>query len=269
MAEEAEGDITDVVDDAAPQEGATAQDPPEGDSPQTPSEIDVLAQEMGWAPKDQWRGDPNDWKDAKTFLKTTVDINRTISREVRELKDTTSRMAKTSAAIAEREIRREREEIEARFKSAVAEQDTDAAWEASEQLRKLPNAEDPSIDPAVADFKARNGWFEADPAATAVAQAVAARLHAQGKTPAEQTKAAEDEVRRRFPELFDAPARTQAKDPPSVNAPGSRTARPTPKAKGFAELPRDAQAAAHDFLKRGRITSLADYAKDYWNEEEG
>lgn len=269
MAEEAEDDVIDAVDDAAPQEGATVQDPPEGDSPQTPSEIDVLAQEMGWSPKDQWRGDPNDWKDAKTFLKTTVDINRTISREVRELKDTTSRMAKTSAAIAEREIRREREEIEARFNSAVAEQDTDAAWRASEDLRKLPTAEGAATDPAVADFKARNGWFETDPAATAVAQAIAARLHAQGKTPAEQTRAAEDEVRRRFPELFDAPARTPAKDPPNVNNPVSRTGRTTPKVKGFAELPRDAQAAAQDFLKRGRITSLADYAKDYWNEEEG
>ena len=30
---------------------------------------EVEAQEIGWRPKDQWTGDPEDWVDARTFLR--------------------------------------------------------------------------------------------------------------------------------------------------------------------------------------------------------
>lgn len=45
-----------------------------GPSDDDPYESEAKLQ--GWAPKDQWRGDPSDWKTAKQFLETGVMIKR-------------------------------------------------------------------------------------------------------------------------------------------------------------------------------------------------
>lgn len=255
MAEEAE-DVTAqaVADDTTPAAAVEQSDADQGGS-QTPSDIDALAIEMGWAPKDQWRGNPDEWKDAKSFLKTTADINRTLSKDVRELKKTTERMAKASATIMERALAEQREDLEHRFAAAVAANDPAAARKAQQALNQL-DAPGEAAD-NVAGFAERNPWFNTDPEAAAYAFAICE----QNKTkPAEeQLRLAEIAVKKRFPEHFPDGKKPQ----PAVSDPASRMS-DRPKGKTFADLPRDAQAACVQFEKKG--VKRADYVKSYFEE---
>lgn len=250
MADEAED-----VAEAAPIDVPAIETATDDSGSQTPSDIDALASEMGWAPKDQWRGDPDQWKDAKAFLKTTVEINRTLSKDVRELKQTTQRMAKTSAAMLERALTEQREELEHRFDAAVAANDPKAARQAQAELAKL---EEPAEAPDTAkDFEARNPWFKTDPEAAAFAFSI---CEANKSKPAEeQLRLAEEAVRKRFPEHFPEGKKPQ----PAVNDPGTRTSS-TPKGKTFADMPREAQAACVAFEKNG--VKRASYVKTYFEE---
>ena len=241
----------------------------QGGDTQTSPEIEALARELGWTPLDEFKGDPSRWRDPREYIKHGQDITRSLSDKVRDLSEQTRRMARTNGAILDRELKREREQLEQTFAKAVEDNDVETAHRTSQQLAKLPEqAEGPVEDSAVTDFKSRNDWYERDAAATAVAQSVAAQLHAQGKSPTEQVQAAEAEVKRRFPELFKGQTREPAKGAPTLNAPQSRTARMAPKQKGFAELPADARKAAEDLQKR-RGVSLDEYARIYWQENEG
>ena len=275
MAEEAEDGLdTELVEELAPEEvedtPEVAKEEPEAPPPADP--VEDLAREMGWAPKDQWRGDPDQWKDARTFVRSTADINRSISKEVRELRETTQRLAKTSGAIAEREIARGRAELEARFAEAVEAGDVQAANQARREIDQFERTApiEPQEHPAVSEFKSRNDWYGKHKGASAIAFAECDRLAQAGVfDPEAQLVAAEAEVRRRFPELFEEP---KAKDPPKrqpvVHNANTRAA-PGPKPKTASALPPAARAAAEDFLRRGRIKNLDEYAKIYFEEEEG
>lgn len=254
MAEEAEDQVAEAAEAPETPEVADTAATDQGGS-QTPSDIDALATEMGWSPKDQWRGDPDQWKDAKSFLKTTVEINRTLSKDVRELKQTTQRMAKASATMMERALAEQREELEMRFDAAVAKGDPGAARQAQQALAKLDQPGE--ANDHMADFVARNPWYTKDEEAAAFAFAICERN--KTKPAEEQLRLAEEGVRKRFPEHFGEPKKPQ----PAVNDPGTRISS-TPRGKTFADLPRDAQAACISFEKKG--VKRADYVKSYFEE---
>lgn len=243
----------------AADEGEGEQSPPQG------SEVEELAREMGWAPKDQWRGDANAWKDAKSFLKTTVEINRTLSKDVRGLKDQVERIGRTSAKIAERAIADDRDRLLNQLADATANNDPEGAYQASLALNRMDAPAPGSANDPLGEFRERNEWFDTDPEARALCVAIG-DMH-KGKEPAEVMRLAEAAVRKRFPEHFDAaPQPRQQQRAPAVNSPGSRTARPAPKERGVSDLPPEARKAGEDFVRRGRIGNLADYARIYFEE---
>ena len=273
MAEEADNAL-DIEGD-----GAIAPEVEDLNAEGSPSEseaadkIESLARELGWKPAEEWRGDKTNWTPADEFIRHKVSKSDRLADDVRVVRDQMARMARTSAQITEREVQRAKKEAEERFRQAVEAGDVQAAQEASLEMSRVDSgAASANDDPEVAQFKARNPWFnptDPDNEASLYALSVAETRARRGASAAEQARAAEEAVRKRFPELFaqEQPIET-GKKAPVVNAPQSRAARPAPKAKGYAELPRDAQVAAQDFLRRGRIKSLDDYAKTYWAEED-
>lgn len=86
--------------------------------------LESRAKTMGWAPKDQWRGDPNEWIDADVFIERGESImpilranNRRLEEEVKTLRSqniqTQQLLRETSSALealkeANTEIARER-----------------------------------------------------------------------------------------------------------------------------------------------------------------
>jgi hypothetical protein len=268
MAEEAE-DREEIAEDLDQSADIEAPEPEvQAEEPQQPGfDPEAIARLAGWAPMDEWRGDPGKWKDAQTFIVDTVAINKALQTKVRDLEQGAERLTRTADRIIQENTRRAIHEAEGRLRYAVQTGDEEAAVEATRELNAAAQAQT-GEDPAVAAFKARNPWFGLNPAATAIANAVATDLHQRGANAAAQAKAAEDEVRRRFPELFGdeervAQPRTAAKPQPPVQS-GQRTPA-APRAKGFHDLPPDAKKAAQDFARRGRCT-LEEYARTYYEE---
>jgi len=263
MAEKAEALI---VDDQA---GAPAPDDalPEQQSEQTAFEAESVARLAGWAPKEEWRGPEEEWKDAATFVTERVTGFDAAKKQAKTLKKT----LETTTRTMERTLQQQRDtalaEAEARARRAVEDNDPAAAIAAVRQVREV-EASRPA--PEFSSFQERNaGWWNVDPEATAFAIGLGNTYAAQGMSAAEQFEAAEKAVKKRFPEHFeDTPSLTPAK--PQPRAPlmggGQRSSQPRKGPITLADLPREAQDAAKRFEKRG--VKMSDFLKN-WEEENG
>lgn len=243
---------------ATTEENTNAQD--------APPTVEDLASEMGWRPQDQWRGDPDKWKPAHEFMRSTVDVNHKLNNRLKTFEDQLSTMARTSAHLTERAVAQERQRLLDERQKAFEEGDAEAFNRVDKQLSEL-KAPEPVNTPApeVQEFMGRNTWFGQDRDATAWAHNRAGELAKQGISAARQLAIVEREAKNLFPELFPDEQPKPKPKAAHLNAPGSRGGKVA--TKGFAALPADAQAAALDYEKRG-ICSKDEYAKIYFDEQE-
>lgn len=253
-----EGEVIDTpVEDAAPEPVEQAEANP----------VEALASELGWAPKERFKGDPERWKPADEFIRAGRDIQRGLSRDLQDLRGTVDTMSRTSAALLEQQLAAQRAELESRFDAAVENGDGQAARQAREQIDRIEQARPVSPqapDPAGRSFVERHAsWWGKDTEATNYALQRADHYAKMGIAGDRQTKAVEQDMRGIFPDLFPAPA----KAPPSVSAPPSRTAAPASRAKGFHDLPQEAQRVARDMKERGVIPDVDAYVKNYFAEK--
>lgn len=230
----------------------------------SPLSIEDYARARGWRPQDEWSGE-GEWRDAKTFLDFGLDSRKEISRELKDLRDTTSRMADTQARLLQEGIDRaradERQKWEGIHRQAVDDGDHEAARRAVDNIAQLsvPVSSDPAQSFAVA-----NPWFNTDPIARQVAVATAETV--KHLPAAEQFKRAQEEVFKRFPEYAPKDTREPAKEI-SVATP-SPTATQVRKGKAFHDLPKEAQQAARALQSRGLLPNGVDgYVKQFFNEE--
>lgn len=237
------------------------------DEARPPRTVEDFAKERGWRPKDEYAGDPDQWRDAETFVAFGLDRNRDLSRDVKTLRETTDRMARTQADIIQQNIDKVRQEERARWESkhriAVEEGDASSAFEAVEKIAELaqPAPRHPETDPTVQSFISENAWFNADPAAQAVAVTVCDAAARRGASVAEQLKEAREAVHKRFPEYAPAAPKPAA----AVAAPASRSGPAAGRKKGFGDLPSDAQQVARTLKARGLVSSVDSYAEQYFS----
>lgn len=219
-------------------------------------DLESLARDMGWRPKEDWKGDDSGWRDAATFVKQTVDVNRSLKKEMSEVKDTLKNLGSVNEKILQKELAKQRRSLEAEFGRAVDENNPAEARRISAELEAL-NRPAPAADYR-SRFKTDNPWFESNREATAYAVAMAGEAGSDGKPPEEQLKYAAEMVRKRFPELFETEAsRRQA---PTVQG-GQRT---TPERKKT--YPAEVMKAAQDAVSRKRADSVAEYLAMYDKE---
>lgn len=262
MAEEADAPEGELGPNAAPEQGKDEQQP----EPQPePGPIETLASDLGWTPRDQFKGNPDDWKPADEFIRAGRDIQKSLSKELREVKSTVSNMSRVSQTLLEQQLRDRDAFWMSKQQEAFEGGDKDAFEQATQQ-RTLIQQQAPANQPPpeVQDFADRNaGWFNRDPMATQYAYQV---CEMNKHLPAgEQLKFAEAEVRKRFPEHFQGQS-TQTKDPPQVNAPANRGASRGNGKKGFHDMPRAAQEAAQAFNKNHGVP-LEEYTARYFQRE--
>ncbi len=246
------------VDAPESQEGAE-----EAQEEQAPPSLEDVASNMGWAPKENWRGDPDKWKPAHEFVQTTADINSKLSKSVRGLETRLDAMSRTSAAMAERAVAEERSKWEAQFNEAVEVGDAKAARQASEAIKQIETHK-PQQGPApeAQAFLERNTWMESDKEAAVWAQTRAGQLAEQGLSAAKQLEIVEREAKDFFPQHFKQPDKPK---PAPLSKPGNRGGKP--RGKSFATLPKEAQAEALDFEKR-RGVDKEEFAKEYYAQME-
>jgi hypothetical protein len=268
--------VAEEIDDTLPEGGEGTVAPEEAQAPEQqqpdelqPSPYDDLAKKMGWVPKDQYKGDPERWRPAEDFILAGRDIQQQTSRELKEIKHTLQTVTRTTASIAEQRIAEERARLSAEYERAVEDGDAKTARQVGQQLDRLEATPATPPPPETQSWTERNaGWFQKNPAATARAFEVCDRLAKLGYGHTEQLQAAEEEVKRTYPELF-ADQRQPAKQQASVNTP-SRDARQPARAKGFHDLPKAAQDVAIDMANRGVVRAEGNlsaqevYARNYF-----
>ena len=102
-----------------------------------PDPVEDLAKGMGWRPKSEFRGDPNLWKPADEYIKAGADIQKGMSRDLKDLRSTMDTMTRTNAAIVKSTIDAEREKLVAKYNQAVDDGDAQSSFQIGRQIDHL------------------------------------------------------------------------------------------------------------------------------------
>lgn len=263
-------------------EGGEGEKP--ADKPQTKSEIETLALEMGWDPKKSKSA--ADWIRDGTVIQR--DLKASKDAQAREFQQRLDRLDRTTKSA----LLRQREQIDTAWKNRIREAaslaDVDAVDRAQEgrdkalekfdaEIEDLPAKTDKApadAPPEVKAFAKRNSWFDVDEDMTDVAVNISKRL--ASKYPdmplTERLEQVEAEIKRKFPHEFNgqqtAPKTPGAK-PPGVEG-GLRPIKTT-TAKGWAQLPPEAKEFANSLIKDGLFDkdpekARAKYAAEYFSQ---
>ena len=263
----------------------TVEDPETGTAaaPETP-DYEGRARRMGWKPKDEYRGPPGGWRDAKEFVergenelpvlkerlrKQDQDMGAVLKR-LEESREVIADLAERTRKADERAYQRAKAELEAERDRAVEAGDT-ARFRALERRREELEAEKPKpapvaqpaaqqADPVVTEWVSENPWFK-NPALAAAADGIHRALLQSnpGLTIRQNLDTVTKRIRAAFPEQFPEERATQVEEPeenprrrgaPDVTASSAPTVPSRAPAKSFRSLPQESKEAYAKFARQ-------------------
>lgn len=137
------------------------------DTTQADPEVERQARELGWAPQDNFKGDPEKWVDAKTFLdrgEQVLPIVKATNRRLREdLTKATGRLTEMESALQQSQetiaalqeyheteikdrVKRTREDLLEQLRQAKRDENVDREVEVTDALSRLNAAAERSPD---------------------------------------------------------------------------------------------------------------------------
>lgn len=157
--------------------------------------LEAKARSMGWAPKERWRGDLNEWVDAQEFLERGERLipilkannrqleektqgletqNRTLAAQIEELRGSMNEFVEAQREMMEERLRNQRADIRRQLREAreagdeaAIERLEETLDENEEQRAKLkqqqeapPKRGEPPANPAYETWKSANSWFQ-------------------------------------------------------------------------------------------------------------
>jgi hypothetical protein len=188
------------------------------------TEAEQRAMESGWVPKDQWEGDPDQWRPAKEFndrgelFKKMDNQNRTI----KELKNALDDMKRHHNSVRETEYARALETLKAQKKTAFEEGNSDLFVSLDDQidlvkeeqfkLKQAVNQPQTKAEqaPEFVAWVDKNKWYETNEPMRAYADALGRSLASKGMEPNAVLKEVEKQVKEEFPTKFTNPNRAKA-----------------------------------------------------------
>ena len=239
--------------------------------------VEERAARMGWVPKEKFRGDPSKWSDAATYVKNGEESLPILRERMKKLEQTNADLSKSvievrkqNDTVYERAYARAKKELQGEIKAAAKVGDdkkVDAATEELATLERDKAARDVSSksDPVFDAWTKDNEWYK-DPELAIEAEAEAFKMRRKGETleGAPFLEKVKEAVKKRFPEKFGNPRRSQ---PGSVerSAGGGEDGDRGGK-KGWDQLPAEAKEAGERFIKQRLVKDRASYAKQYWDQ---
>jgi len=230
-----------------------------------PSEAEVSARKQGWTPKEEFKGDPEKWVDADTFVERGKEINSILRKNNARLEEKLEKMSTTVekfkdyyANIEKRAYEKAKADLEKKALEAVEEGDVEAYSEIKKQQEELEEpvieTQAPDANPVFDEWVSENKWYLDDKELHVMADGYGQLFSEQGYSGKALFEEVKKQVMKRAPEKFGKKSGS-----PSVEAGG-----PAPKSGGrtFADLPKDAQQACNDFVKAGLMTQK-EYLKNY------
>ena len=241
-----------------------------GVAPEPRVSIEARARNMGWMPKGAWRGEPDRWVDAATYvergermlpllqernraLDKTVSDLKTESRESKQmLSDLLTRTRKAEKLGYDRALR----ELSQKRAEAVAQGDAETFNRVEAEIREMGPAPEvpqaapvqpqaPGTDPVVTAWVRRNTWFNRDPEANAMAVAALTAVERDnpGASLEEHLAEVEDRIAKRFPEHFPARQRLPAGTDPDPDP--DPDPEPTPQNENRRRAPAVMSSSTH------------------------
>lgn len=271
---------------ATPEEEAAAQAALEGNQDESTEEEKERAKLQGWVPKDEFRGDPEQWKPAKEFLKFGEDFQPILKERLKDLEtkliDITSKFDAQTKAIEkfttyheqteDRAYKKAIRDLKALQLEAVELGDKDKFTEIEGEIDKLediqtkpPESKTKEGEAAAlkefTDFVKDNDWYENDFEMATFADFTSKKVRRDnptliGRAFFEKVKEA---VKEKFPERFGNQDRYK---PPAVDG-GGGGGGPSGKKKTYSDLPAEAKKACEDFIKEIPGFTKEQYLKDY------
>ena len=255
--------------------------------------VEDRARAQGWRPKDEFRGPPDKWRDAETYLKVGEEelpvIRERARRQDREIQSLTAKtdeqlgliktLLERSQTAERRAYERARADLKAQQERAVEEADKASYRDATEKLEKLePPPPPPKVEktqavapppPEVVEWLQENQWFNTDPVLANYARSANdAMVRAGGISLAESLKRTTAAVKAAYPERFPSGDNSRRNAPADVSssAPGGRVAR-----TGFDALEpegkRQYERTVAQFTQKGwKIPTKDEWVKT-WNGE--
>lgn len=253
------------------------------------TEAQKEARVFGWVPKEEFHGDPEQWRDADQFLQRGREINGFLRKDLEKIRNELQRkdaeLGEVKSAVdefrrfheqtEERAYKRALKELQDKKKDAIQAGDGDTVIEVEDEIEGLKESRQvkrevrPAADTAAKnieifnDWAGENTWFKEDVALQASANGFSDIV--KNENPNLVGRAFLDEVAKRvkasFPEKFGNKNREL---PSAVEAGG--TSRPSSRKKSYADLPAEAKAACDKFVKNGMLTK-DQYVADYFSDE--
>jgi hypothetical protein len=231
-----------------------------------------MAREQGWRPKDEWSGDPEQWKSAEQFVKDGKDILPIVQARADRLEERLAQVENTnreyhefvkkSRAKDKQERDQLKEQLREARRKAVDEGDGEAFDNADASLRMI-EAEDAKrqeveLPPEATRWANDNPWYGQDRAMTVFADSIAADLNQRGFFGEAYFDQMDKELRKEFAHKF---TNTRRNAPPAVESDGTPPV--SSSKKTFDNLPPDAQQACRQFQKDIPGFTEDDYLAEY------
>jgi hypothetical protein len=245
-------------------------------SSETETEVEVRARKDGWVPREEWRGDPDIWRDADEFVERGENIKEisrerldTAHSEIERLKTVVNNLGGVISQVSEREYAKAFADIQQRQRAAVRNSDQ-GAFEAAERDRKLVESslrgDNPESKPPaeVLAWESKNQWFNKDSAMTRLAIGYLDDVQAEkpGLPLSGQLDEVSNLVRKAYPAKF---GESGGRGAPHVEGGGQQRAG-TGSGKA-ADLPPEARAHGKRYVEEGLFKSLGEYAAAYFEQE--
>jgi hypothetical protein len=237
-----------------------------------PNPSEEKARTQGWVPKEEFRGDPEKWVDAQTFVERGEKIipilkerNDHLFKEVKEVKDSVKEIKEFYAKSEERAYQKALRELEQRKLEAVENADVESYRAAESERAELEKSKpvvtaQPQEPPEMAAFRGNNSWYGTDPEMTTEADALGAAYINQGIPYGQMLERVANRIKKLYPEKFTNPRRENS---PTVETVNAETGLPKKAAaKSFENLPEDAKKQCNKWVTQGLLTK-EDYVRDY------
>lgn len=270
---------------------------------ETQTSPEEQAKEDGWVSREEWVGDPSDWKTAEDFLKfpapsraqlrakndalyqEKAQTKRELAEVRRQLTDnqrTMDALLKMQGKVAQAAYEQAKSELIARQERAVEESDTKEFNRLEAEKDKLdksmmppPNQPSPmaNIPPEVVAWANERPWFMSDPILTLGAQYEFQKRANSRKPISELLNEVEAALQEAHPERFGLPPKSSStsKEPetPAVFSGDGYASKPPDKtAKGYEKLPQAAKTQFKAFVESGVFKDdkpgRDQYAKDFF-----
>lgn len=230
----------------------------------TDGNIEDIARSRGWAPKEEFKGDEDQWVPAEEFVekgygraKELESENETLNKRLNDMSgqlDSLENHYKRQAEVDARRHAEEMESLKAERRKAVEEGDV----EAFEDAEKKIEAKTVNGTSAFDNWRKDNKWFEDDAEMHVYAKQIAGFMEIKhGVDTPEMFSAVTEAVKEKFPNYFKNPNRARA----TVNE-GNNTKLSGQKEGDYASLSREERAECDRCVASGRITQ-EDWVKAY------